>query len=163
MIKKIQLLTILCLFLSVSLPTHTHAQVKSKDKKVEKFSQEEKEKFSFVYEYTFKNTFDGIKSAQKHLPSTKLSEARFGATLSAQFGGQKVTLTPEEQVEMDKLVKLVEQDKKVYDDQVNKIVVAQNLDPKKYLTMKEEHTKNRFFQNEIYEIITKREILAPKK
>ncbi len=151
--KKLKFL-FFCLFCCVGTYTYTYAQVKSKTS--DKFTKEEKEKFSVVYEYTFKNSFDAIKSGQKNLPASGLSEQKFGEILTAQFGGTKPTLTSTEQIAADKLNKLIEKDKEEYDKQVNKVVLAQNLAPKKYKQMKEEHLKNRLFQNEIYEIIIKR-------
>ncbi len=154
--KKNYLSIILSLFFCVGTLTYTHAQVKSKEKITEKFTKEEKGKFSVVYEYTTENSFDAIKSGQKNLPASGLSEQKFGEILTAQFGGRKPTLTPTEQAAAINLNKLIEKDKQEYDKQVNKVVLAQNLTLKKYEQMKEEHLKNRFFQNEIYEIILKK-------
>jgi hypothetical protein len=138
-------------------------KTKATEKTSDKFTKEEKENFSVVYEYTFKNSFDAIKVMQKHLPSINIPEKRFGEIFNAQMHSKKLTLTTQEVTEMDKLQYLIQKEKETYDLSVNNLVAKQNLNQKKYEEMKKEHTKNRFFQNEIYEIIKKREIINPKK
>ena len=163
MTKKILFSVVLCLFLLAGTHTYTHAQVKSKEKTSEKFTKEEKEKFSVIYEYALKNSFDAAKAILDNYRKISIPEKRFGEIFSAQFGGKAVELTPTEKIEMDKFTELMKKGKQANDDQVNKIVVAQKLDQKKYQEMKKENNQNHVFQNEIYEIIQKRQIINSKK
>ena len=163
MTKKILLSVALCLFLCVGAHTYTYAQVKSKEKTSDKFTKEEKEKFSVIYEYALSNSFDATKAILENYKKITIPEKRFGEIFSAQFGGKAVELTPTEKIEMDKFTELMKKDKQANDDQVNKIVLAQKLDQKKYQEMKKEYSQNHIFQNEIYEITQKRQIINSKK
>ena len=146
MIKKIQLLTILCLFLSVSLPTHTHAQVKSKDKKVEKFSQEEITAFCKTQLLIKKYPFDVESSFKKAVANSDLPEKRFSEIFNAQFAGTDAKITSKEQLSLDNFKISVEKDKAEYDKKTKDFVAKQEISWNLYEKMLKEYRSDTNFQ-----------------
>jgi hypothetical protein len=125
------------------------AQIKMKEKEKEKFTKIELQTFLKVYKYTLDNPFNPLISMQKNSSKIKISEERLTEIMQAQFAGNEISLSEEENYEMSKLKKILEKDKETYDMQLERYIKNQNMKPAKYKEIENLYHNNTKFQDKI--------------
>lgn len=139
--KKVTLL--LLLFTSICFAQDV------KKKKEEKFTKSEMLSFLKVYKYKLDHPFEPLESAQKNTSKIKISQERLNEIFQSQFGNNDAKVTKEEQKELDVLKTLVESDKKIFDDNLEMVVIENKLTVEKYKQIKFEYNNNDKFQKKV--------------
>jgi hypothetical protein len=131
------------LYLILLLQFVSFAQkVKSK----EKFTKTEIISFLKVYQYKIDHPFEPLQSAQDNASKIKISQERLTEIFQNQFASIDAKITKNEQEQLDVLKTLVENDKKVFDENLKVVILQNSLTEEKYNQIKSEYNNNESFQ-----------------
>jgi outer membrane protein OmpA-like peptidoglycan-associated protein len=120
-----------------------------KKKKEEKFTKTEMLSFLKVYKYKLDHPFEPLESAQNNASKIKINQERLNEIFQSQFGNNDAKVTKEEQKELDVLKILVENDKKIFDENLQSVIIENNLTVEKYKKIKFEYNNNDKFQRKV--------------
>ncbi len=120
-----------------------------RNKKEEKFSKMEMRSFLKIYKYKLDHPFEPLESAQKNASKIKIKQERLDEIFQSQFGNNNANVTKEEQKELDILKILIENDKKIFDENLESVIVENNLTLEKYKKIKFEYNNNDKFQRKV--------------
>ena len=119
------------------------------NKEKEKYTKEELQSFIKIYKYTLDNPFEPLISMQKNASKISISEARLTEIMQAQATGYDPKLTEQENADMIRLKKFIEEDKKVYDKKLEQYILNQKLSLEKYQEIKKQYHKDSKFQEKV--------------
>lgn len=133
--------------------TVAFAQKTEKDK----FTDKEIATFIKVYQYELNNPFEPLVVMQKNIQKTRITESRLTEIMQAQALGYNAKITDSEKSEMEKLQKILEQEKLLHDKKLEQFILKQEITVNKYKEIKNFYTKNKSFQERVNQMVQKSE------
>jgi hypothetical protein len=141
------------IYIMILLISSSSLMAQSKEK--EKYTPTALKTFLKIYKHTLDVPFDPIISMKNNAPKIKISHERLSEILGSELEGSTPELSDQETKEMNKLKKMIEADKLIYDKKLDLYITSQKMTLAQYEEIKKQYHKDNKFQNKVNKLYNK--------